>query len=447
LNPQSGGEEKLQIVCQFTKLQENDGSMTLDNFKAFGKMIRKGDSFTVKGHPHCTERGQASILATEIPTMVSPSLHQVPDILEDPEARARSRHVDMLVNEEAIVTLQIRSKVEEVMHDFFRSRKFTKVTTPILSALAGGAAARPFQTEATELAGEKLSLRIAPELWLKRLAIGGLERVYEIGPAFRNEGVDATHNPEFTICEFYQAWATLKQLVHMTEELLRGLESQVRLFRSQDDRIEDEQPWGAEYFSSEFKGVEFIPELNKAMGSELPDLNDANAQRAILSHFDQNNITKPSNPTLPRLLDALAAHYLEPLSHQQPVFITHHPACMSPLSKHFTCPKTNQIVAARAELFIQGREYANMYEEENSPFEQRRKFEEQAKMRESDSEAMQLDESYLQALEWGLPPTGGWGCGVDRLVMLFAGRERMADVLAFGSLRNVVGLGQIGRKG
>ncbi|KJY02496.1 lysyl-trna synthetase like protein [Zymoseptoria brevis] len=435
----------IQIVCQFKQLQKENSELSLDDFKSFGKMIRKGDFYMVRGHNHCTERGEASILATELPTMMSPSLHQVPDKLEDPEARARSRHVDMLVNDDARVTLEIRSLIEHKFIDFFSHEGYTKVTTPILSSLAGGAAARPFQTEATELAGEKLSLRIAPELWLKRLVVGGMERVYEIGPAFRNEGVDATHNPEFTICEFYRAWASLDDLIATTWFLITLTEQAVRSYRERDPRITVEAPWGAEYFKH-YDEVQFIPELEKHLRGPLPNLQHPDAQGIVLSLFDKNEIPQPANPTLPRLLDALAAHYIEPLSHKQPLFITHHPACMSPLSKHFLCTDTKQIVAARAELFIQGREYANMYEEENSPFEQRRKFEEQAKMREQDSEAMQLDESYLQALEWALPPTGGWGCGVDRFVMLFAGRERMADVLAFGSLRNVVGLGQVGKR-
>lgn len=343
----------------------------------------------------------------------------------------------MLVNPETVLALQSRHHVEAVLHDFFQERQFIKVTTPILSATAGGAAARPFTTEATELAGEKLSLRIAPELWLKRLAVGGMERVYEIGPAFRNEGVDLTHNPEFTICEFYRAWSTLEDLMSETQKLFGDLARRFSDWRARDDRV----PAPKQSLSGTFKRIEFIPGLEKALGQKLPDLQSAEAFDKILALFQEKNISRPSNPTLSRLLDALSAHYLEPLSGDAPTFIINHPACMSPLSKHFVCPQTSQIVAARAELFIDGREYANMYEEENSPFEQRRKFLEQVKDREGgDQEAMALDENYLRTLEWGLPPTGGWGCGIDRIVMLMSGRERMGDVLSFGSLRNVVGL-------
>ena len=223
----------VQAVCQLAKLQQEDGSITLEKFKAFGKLIRKGDFYSVTGHAHRTARGELSVHAIELPTLLSPSLHQIPEVLEDPEARARSRHVDMLVNPEAIQTLQVRHHVEATMQQFFNDRGFTKVVTPLLSAGAGGAAARPFETEATELLGDKLNLRIAPELWLKRLVVGGIDRVYEIGPSFRNEGVDATHNPEFNTCEFYQAYATLEALTLRTEELIHTLTTQIQTLREE----------------------------------------------------------------------------------------------------------------------------------------------------------------------------------------------------------------------
>ncbi|KAF2170182.1 hypothetical protein M409DRAFT_64520 [Zasmidium cellare ATCC 36951] len=425
----------LQVVCQLGKLQDGDGNITSEVFKGIAKIARKGDVYEFTGWPHRTARGELSLLATDMPTLLSPSLHQIPEAFEDPEARARARHVDMLVNPDAIRTLRVRHEVDAGLQEYFNDRGFTRVYTPILGAGAGGATARPFETEATEFNGEKLNLRIAPELWLKRLIVGGMHAVYEIGPAFRNEGVDATHNPEFNICEFYKAYTTLDDLMRMTASLLLHLSSHVKDSSFAVDALKT------------FEEVEFIPGLQSKLQHQLPDLQSPRAQEQVLAIFDKYELVKPSNPTLPRLLDTLAAYFLEPLSNENnPTFITHHPACLSPLSKHFTCPQTGQIVAARAELFINGREYANMYEEENSPFEQRRKFEEQLKQRETDAEAMELDENYLQVLEWGMPPTGGWGCGVDRLVMLFSGRERMADVLPFGSLRNVVGLGSGKRK-
>jgi len=362
----------------------------------------------------------------------------------------------MLVNPSAIQTLRLRSLLKQILNDFFARDGFTKVNTPILSAGAGGAIARPFATQATELEGQTLHLRIAPELWLKRLIVGGMDKVYEIGPAFRNEGVDATHNPEFTTCEFYEAFATLGELMGKTERLLavlaKGMEgARERLFP--DLRGAAAEEMGVK-FTSPFRRLEFIPTLQRALDTTLPDLAPENAEQAMAdlrALFQSKDLPIPPNPTLPRLLDALATHFIEPLC-QQPTFITHHPVALSPLSKSMTCPRTGQQVSLRAELFIRGVEYANMYEEENSPFTQRANFAAQKALRGSaatQSEAVgdadadgevEVDEAYLQALEWGLPPTGGWGCGIDRLVMLFSARGRIGDVLPFGSVRNVVGL-------
>jgi lysyl-tRNA synthetase class 2 len=433
----------VQSVVKFGRLQELNHALTVDTFKAFAKIARKGDIYTMRGNIHRTESGELSILARTLPELLSPALHQIPEALQDPEARARNRHIDMLVNPEAIQTIHVRHHIEATMQSFFNSMGFVKVTTPLISAGAGGALARPFETEATELPQEKLNLRIAPELWLKRLVVGGMDKIYEIGPAFRNEGVDATHNPEFNTCEFYQAYATLSELMDITKNLLNRLNETMRDLRGQGQlealRVSDIL-LDSKIFSRDLPQHEFIPTLEEKLQRTLPDLQSDGAFQELRDIFSARSLPEPSSPTLPRLLDALAAEYLEPLSRDQPCFLTHHPACMSPLSKHFRCPRTGQTVAARAELFIDGREYANMYEEENSPFEQRRKLEDQLRQRDVDQEAMQVDESYLQALEWALPPTGGWGCGIDRLVMLFSGRERMGDVLAFGSLRNVVGL-------
>lgn len=445
----SDGGETIQTLCRFGKL-ENAG-VALDQFKAVSRTTRKGDWYAITGWPHKTDRGEPSILATELPKLLSPSLHQIPETLDDPETRARKRHVDMLVTPSSTQPLIVRHHVCQELREFFNQRDFIEVSTPILTAGAGGAVARPFETEATELEGQKLNLRIAPELWLKRLIVGGMSKVYEIGPAFRNEGVDATHNPEFTICEFYEAFATLDQLMNMTETLLSEMQRHIDIRRDLDpshlsssEPVKHAAPALDISLSAPYKRLEFIPTLERELGHSLPDLASPEAQQQVLSIFQSNDITPPAKPTLPRLLDALSAHYLDPLCHA-PTFITHHPACLSPLSKHFTCPSTNQIVAARAELFIHGREYANMYEEQNSPFEQRRLFREQLKYRDVDGESdgrAEVDEAYLEVMEWGMPPTGGWGCGVDRLVMLFSGRERMAEVLAFGSLRHVVGLGR-----
>ena len=434
------GDYTLQMVVQLKNVEAFGSSLA--DFKSFTKAARKGDYFSFTGHPHRTGRGQLSLLITEMPVLMSPSLHQIPEVLDDATTRAHQRHVDMLVNPATIQTLRVRHIVERAMHDFFNDKDFIKVQTPILQSGAGGAVARPFETEATELQGETLNLRIAPELWLKRLIVGGMERVYELGPVFRNEGVDATHNPEFTICEFYAAKASLANLMQWTEALLRHIQDRVSVAQAQGQLSALDIPDLS--LTPPFQILEFIPALETAIGRPLPNLSTPTAHSALLSLYADLNLDLPSKPTLPRLLDELASVYLEPLC-TTPTFITNHPAALSPLSKHYPCPSTGQLISARAELYMHGKEIANMYEEENSPFAQRAKFETQLLFQAEDGEGdgkKTVDEGYLEALEWGLPPTGGWGCGVERLVMMFAGRGRVGDVLAFGGLRNVVGVGR-----
>jgi lysyl-tRNA synthetase class 2 len=325
-----------------------------------------------------------------------------------------------------------------------------EVNTPILASDVGGAIAQPFQTSAAEFPERQLSLRIAPELWLKRLVVGGFDKVFEIGPSFRNEGrlapkysvlcpmdaklclgLDRTHNPEFTTCEFYHAFADLKMLMSMTESFFSGLEDHVR---DLSQRLYLSNPADIS-FATPFRQIDFIPALEESVGQTLPDLASGDAHTRLLQLFRDLSLPIPDHPTLPRLLDKLCAIYLEPQC-QNPTFIINHPECLSPLSKSY--PHGKQIVAARAELFVRGNEIVNTYEEENSPFEQRRKFQDQLLYRDPNNLG-EIDESYIQALEWGLPPTGGWGCGIDRLCMLFTGARRIGDVLSFGNLRSVTG--------
>jgi lysyl-tRNA synthetase class 2 len=345
----------------------------------------------------------------------------------------------MLVNSSTSNIFRARSRIIQHIRNFLLEDNFLEVQTPIIADKAGGAIARPFTTVATEFSEKQLALRVAPELWLKRLVIGGMDRVFEIGPAFRNEGLDATHNPEFTTCEFYKAFAELEELISMTERLLTGITSMMVELREKLWRGYSLPELDLEMFAVPFKRIEFIPAIEEGLGEKLPDLAAPDASEQIVALFNKHSLNLPMSTTLPRLLDKLSSIYIEPHC-TAPTFITHHPACMSPLAKSFNCRKTSQFVSARAELFINCREIANMYEEENSPFSQREKFIEQGKWKDGENDGA-LDESYLEALEWGLPPTGGWGCGVDRLVMLFTGASRISDVLSFGSLRNVVNLG------
>ena len=362
----------------------------------------------------------------------------------------------MLVNRDTMDILRLRSHVIKYLRDYFHDQEFLEVQTPLLADSAGGAVARPFLTSATEFPGKQIALRIAPELWLKRLVVGGMNRVFEIGPAFRNEGIDSTHNPEFTICEFYSAYFNLQELIAMTESLLKGLLEHTRKLKESTLPSLNIPQLAAEagQIENSWKQVEFIPALEEALGIRFPDLSAPDALQQLAKLLESKAPVGPDT-SLNKLLDHLASTHLEGGSLEAPLFITNHPACMAPLAKSFTCPRTGQLVSARAELFVAGREIANMYEEENDPFEQRRKFEEQVRARDGDATSAmshedegqaRVDHSYVQALEHGLPPTGGWGCGVDRLVMLLSGASRISDVLSFGTLRNVVSLSQAVKK-
>lgn len=346
----------------------------------------------------------------------------------------------MLTDPSLIEVLKARSLLVNATSAFLTDRGFCNVQTPILSALAGGATARPFETAATEFAERKLSLRISPELWLKRLLIGGMQRVYEIGPSFRNEGLDRTHNPEFSTCEFYAVGWPLHRLQIETTKLVGfivralGTGAVETFTECIGDACTNVEP-------SSWPSIDFLPALNKELDCDLPDLSSPSARELILEIFTNKGLTPPIMPTLPRLLDKLSSIYLEPKCHNA-TWIINTPECLSPLAKSFPHPDLpHQRVAARGELFIHCKEVVNCYEEENSPTEQRRKFIDQQKHAklgdDVDPEAMKIDEDYIRALEWGLPPTGGWGCGIDRLCMLMLGKDKISDVLAFGNLRSV----------
>ncbi|KAI9659987.1 MAG: hypothetical protein M1821_001339 [Bathelium mastoideum] len=455
----SDGESTIQALCNLANVHDvsyEERDRLRAAWRESTQILRRGDWISITGHPSRTSSGELSIAATRIPQVLATSLHQVPKELTDLERRSRSPHVDLIVNRQPRDTLRMRHHIEKFIREFLESYNLIHVRTPVLSIGVGGATARPFTTLASEFPESELALRIAPELFLKRLLVGGMEGVYEMGQAFRNEGIDTTHNPEFTTCEFYKPFATLEDLIKMTEDMFAGLAERTTAIKKEQLQSLDALDIN---FSIPFKRLEFIPAIEAAIGRSLPDLSHPNAQQEFISIFHTLDLEIPASPSLPRLLDALSSAYLEPQC-TNPTFITHHPECLSPLSKSFYDPHTGQRIAARVELFINSREYVNAYEEENSPFEQRRKFEDQLRYRQlaggsgkpgdtgaADSEGpATVDESYLEALEWGLPPTGGWGCGVDRICMLFAGASRISDVLSFGNLRNVMALAQPRRR-
>jgi len=442
---------KLQVTLSYAALTLS--SVTLDTFKHHVRLIRRGDYISIRGMPPFrSKNGQITIKATTLPVLQSPCLQRFPieqrgyatDEMSISESNFTPRHVEMLTDPDVINTLKARSSLVRSMRSFFEQRHFVEVSTPILSASAGGATAKPFETTATHFDNRKLSLRIAPELPLKRLIIGGMDRIFEIGPCFRNEGLDKTHNPEFHTCEFYAVGHDLLQLMTYTHQLLKVIANGIEALPSPPSSEQSRLLLQQVNENEPFRQFDFLPTLNAALGIDLPNLASPEAQKELLQIFNSKDIPVPTNPTVPRLVDKLAAIFIEPESLARPIWITNIPECLSPLAKSYIHPTTpnSQPVAARAELFIQGKEVVNCYEEENSPFEQRRKFVEQQRLARQnagqyDEEAMTVDEEYIQALDWGLPPTGGWGCGIDRLVMLFTGRERIGDVLSFGNLRAV----------
>jgi lysyl-tRNA synthetase class 2 len=427
--------QRLQVMIEKSRLPQPWNDQT---FKELNKILRVGDWLSVKGHPIRTSTGQLSLSAEANPEIIAPCLHHVPEKVENPETLARRPHVHQLTSAEPGDILRLRALIYDYMRSSLVQDGFLEVETPMFDVKGGGAIARPFETVANELSNMPIRLRIAPELNLKRLIVGGQEKVFEIGRAFRNEGVDNTHNPEFSTCEFYEVGARLDDLIRKTEKLMQGLHNAVESVRSTYfpslTKTEDVA------FSTPFKQLRFIPTIEEASGRPMPNLQSTTATDDVLAMFSELKIPIPSNPTLPRLLDTLAEKYIEPLC-GNPTFIIDHPEMLSPLAKSYCDPLSGgQRVSARAELFINGREYINLYEEENSPFEQRRKFIEQHHFNLEGDHEPTIDESYCEVLEWGMPPTGGWGCGLDRLVMLFANKKRIADVLPFGTLRNVASI-------
>ncbi len=468
----------LQTDLSTTQLMLNHAALSdpkpsEDDFQHQCRLLRRGDHVIVEAKSSKTRDGDPSLQALSLPVLQSPCLQRFPvansERPSNPDSDSpNERHIDMLTSPDIIRMIGFRHKLVRALRHYLSFHGFIEVQTPILSAQSGGATARPFETTATEFLDRRLALRVAPELWLKRLIIGGLTRVYEIGPCFRNEGLDKTHNPEFTTCEFYAAYWTLDKLQLTTENLLRyltfdalhresvkpGFILDIQLAHEMlaDEYIENYVAGIGTFDAlrlcdrgeSTWPHIDFIPALNTLLGVELPNLASSNARESLLEIFETKSIPLPEKPTLPRLLDKLSSQFLEPHCYG-PTWIENIPECLSPLAKSFIHPTApnNQPVAARAELFIRGKEVVNCYEEENDPFEQRRKFVEQQKYArdpesgEIDEEAMKLDEDYIRALEWGLPPTGGWGMGVDRLLMLLTGKDRIADVLTFGNLRAV----------
>ena len=414
----------------FYDIQDSTGRMQmflkkdlLDNYDEI-KTYDIGDIVGVKGEIFKTQKGQISIRVKEL-TLLSKSLQILPEKyhgLKDTELRYRQRYVDLIVNPEVRDVFVMRSKIMRKIREFLDDRGFIEVETPVLSTLAGGANARPFITHHNAL-DIPLYMRIALELPLKRLIVGGFDKVYEMSRVFRNEGMDATHNPEFTLLETYEAYADYEDVMNMVEALYNKLAMDIL----GKDTIEYE---GHEIcLGAPFRRARMVDLVKEHSGVDFDVMTDVEEAKAVAK---QLNVDIEGKNSIGEIIAEVFDEYVEDKL-IQPTFVTMHPVEISPLSKKEpTDPRYTQ----RFELFINGAECANAFSELNDPIDQKQRFEAQVqKKADGDDEAHPYDADFINALEVGLPPTGGLGIGIDRLVMLFTGQHSIRDVILFPTMK------------
>jgi lysyl-tRNA synthetase class 2 len=394
-------------------------------------LLDLGDVVGVEGPLFRTKTGEVTVRIDRV-TLLAKSLRPLPlgkedesgvrhGGLADAEQRARQRYADLAVHPEVREVFALRTRVVRGIRRFLDERGYLEVETPVLQPLYGGATARPFTTH-YEALDATVYLRIADELYLKRCIVGGLEKVYEIGHDFRNEGLSRFHNPEFTMAEWYQAYADYEAMRDLTEELLATLV--VDLFGTATLKRH-----GATLsFARPFARSDYNTLMREAAGVDLVQAGETELRAALR----RRNVAEADQLTGAKLVDEVFKTYVEPTL-VQPTFVLDYPVALSPLAK---TKRGDPTKVERWELFVHGREIANAFSELNDPEEQRRRFEQQARLRAAgDQEAQQLDEDFLRALEYGMPPTGGVGLGVDRLMMILADQSNIRDVILFPMLR------------
>lgn len=413
-------EGKLQLYIKL----DNVGEESLKFFKT----LDLGDLISVEGEVFITRTGEISLQVMSF-ELIAKSLKPLPDKwhgLVDPDVRYRQREVDLLVNPEVRETMIKRSKIISEIRRYLDDRNYLEVETPILSPIAGGAAARPFQTHHNAL-DIHMYLRIATELYLKRLIVGGFEKVYDMGKNFRNEGIDFKHNPEFTMIELYEAYSDYNDMMDLTEDMISKVAQKVNgsmVVNYEGTEINLTPPW---------RRITMVDAVKEATGVDFSEITLEEAHNVATKNHMQDDFKYDINHTsIGDVLNAMFERFCEDKL-IQPTFIMDYPVEISPLTKK---KRGNPAYAERFEGFIFGREICNAYSELNDPIVQRERFNQQAKERElGDDEAYRIDEEFMSALETGMPPTGGLGIGVDRIVMFMTDAHSIRDVILFPTMK------------
>ena len=418
------GEGRIQSYIR----RDDVGEEAYSNFK----LLDIGDYIGIKGYVFKTKTEEISIHASEL-TILSKSIRPLPvvkekdgeifDAFSDKEQRYRNRHLDLIVNPEVKEVFVKRAKIISSVRKFLDDKGFLEVETPILQPLYGGANARPFTTHHNSL-DQDLYLRIADELYLKRLIIGGIEKVYELSKNFRNEGMDRNHNPEFTMLEWYEAYADYETMMEFVEEMIRTAAKDIGSLNLNWGGLEID-------LSKPFERKPFLDLLKEVTGQDVSTSDETQLRKMC----DEHQISVAPNANYGQLLDELMKRLVEPKL-INPTFVIDYPKAISPLAKIHR--NGNPEIVERFELFIGGAEFANSFSELNDPIDQRERLEAQERLHTAgDEEAQPVDENFLQAMEYGMPPTAGVGVGIDRLVMLLTENRWIKDVILFPSLKSV----------
>lgn len=418
--------------ASFANLQDVSGNIQIyarlndlgeDNYRLFEK-LDIGDIIGIEGTVFKTRRGEITVSITDL-TLLAKSLRPLPEKwhgLKDVDLRYRQRYVDLTVNPEVKKTFITRSKIIKEIRNYLDELNFLEVETPMMHPIAGGATARPFITHHNAL-DMNLYLRIAPELYLKRLLVGGFEKVYEINRNFRNEGISTKHNPEFTMLELYQAYGDYEDMMEITENLISTVAKKVlgtTTIKYEEQEINLATPW---------KRLPMLEAVKEYSGLDFTVIKTDEEARMKAKEL---NLEVEDNDTWGSVLNKVFEEMVEPKL-VQPTFILDYPVEISPLAKR---KKDNPNLTYRFELFIYGREIANAFSELNDPIDQKQRFQQQLEKRAGgDDEAHMMDEDYIQALEYGMPPAGGLGIGIDRLVMLLTNSSSIRDVILFPLMR------------